>query len=193
MELQLSKLCISELRIAIGAVGIDLFQQGGRKTKNANRPGRKTYQVPVVKELVFARPRFSPLDVFRLFPLFVLRGNRVIETKYGCVNIGGDMVFGPIVGYDSYYICPPRNSCTTRRGHDLSIYRSSTVVSHLPLWEDLHSNICEGICIGTDPTQETCATVDRADYTVPTPGQHELDHTDHTKIRKNISALKRSR
>ena len=31
----------------------------------------------------------------------------------------------------------------------------------------------------TDPTQETCPTVDHADYAAPTR-QHELDHTDHT-------------
>ena len=49
------------------------------------------------------------------------------------------------------------------------------LVLHLPLSEvvqDLHS---------TDPTQETCATVDLADYMAPTR-QHYLDNADHTAI-----------
>ena len=33
----------------------------------------------------------------------------------------------------------------------------------------------------TDPTLETCAAIDHADYTAPT-WQHELDHTDHTAV-----------
>ena len=63
---------------------------------------------------------------------------------------------------------------STRRadqiGHDLDNLSPS-----LPLWDvaqDLYN---------TDPTQETCPTVDHAEYTAPTR-QCELDHTDQGSI-----------
>ena len=64
----------------------------------------------------------------------------------------------------------------------LSIYLSTVddLAPHLPLREvvqNLH---------GTDPTQETCAIADHADYTGPTR-QHELDHT---RSGIDLSALK---
>ena len=66
--------------------------------------------------------------------------------------------------------------CTKpREYHDLDCLQ----IFHLQVLTCRDDRLCRIYLHSTDPSQETCATVDNADCTAPTR-QHELDHTDRT-------------